>query len=174
MGVMKRIVGRRMFDPRIAGHDSESQAMRKVLQDQNRPVKVQKPPKQERRKNTATALAAMDWTIKEASKLGLDCRHTTDPRGGTLHIMFNHEGRRILDWWPATGTTIASRGARSIASNADQAIKQACLALDRMVDGEILPTEMELAAASAIPHETVTGPEYSSSLNDGTCPFDVD
>lgn len=25
---------------------------------------------------------------------------------GTLHVMFEHHRRRLLDWWPATGTAI--------------------------------------------------------------------
>lgn len=159
MGVMKRIAGRRMFDPQIAGKDSESRAMRKVLKDQNRPAEVRKPPKQERRKNKAAALAVMDWIIKEAGKLALDVQYTYREHGGTLHIMFNSEGRRVLDWWPATGTTSDFKHFRQVAETPDEAITQARAAVDKMPEAPI---------------GTVTGPEYDPNANDGTCPFDAD
>lgn len=51
----------------------------------------------------------IDAIRDRAATVGIDIR-TSEPRQQgcrpTLHVMFEHDGCRLLNWWPATGTAI--------------------------------------------------------------------
>lgn len=68
-------------------------------------ISHQKTTKKVRAANKLEALENIELIIAEGKRLEIDVRYTHQPHGGTLHVMLEHSGLRVLDWWPATGTT---------------------------------------------------------------------
>jgi len=83
----------------------------------------------------------LDRLRSEASENGLELRVAYPISGtvATLHVMFDSAGQRVLNWWPAKGTTLdfARRRGQATVGNI---IAQACLALDRMSGCDSFPT----------------------------------
>jgi hypothetical protein len=57
-----------------------------------------------KRRRTAEAFQNLDSLERDALQLGIEVV-TTSRRGSNLHVMFNVDGRRVLNYWPSTGTT---------------------------------------------------------------------
>ena len=81
----------------------------------------------------------LDQLCAGALAVGIDVRVAYPENFGkcTMHVMFERCGVRLLNWWPATGTTTGCDGRKSTAADASKALRVAVVAMERSLDVEL-------------------------------------
>lgn len=119
---MKRCVNRKIS----AVDAAEFLALNGIVPEDNK--KKSRPHKRhgskiERRRRTDLALKNTAYYVMDSRKHGLDIEYNHDERGRTLHVMFNHYGNRVINWWPATGTVLTYDNQRDEAHDYEDALR---------------------------------------------------